>query len=211
VTAAAALEAVLARAQAAGFLGTGPVAVHVQHAEELAELAGPLEGTWLDLGSGGGVPGLVWLAADPAASAVLVDANARRCRFLAESLNELGLQDRATVRCGRAEALARDPTLRSHFPMVVARGFGPPAVTAECAAGFLGCPGRLVVSEPPAGDTGGSSTAKRWPAEALAALGYEAAEVRSGMGASIAVVARRAPTIERWPRRNGVPQKRPLW
>lgn len=88
------------------------------------------------------------LDAWPEARAVLVDAQEKRCRFLTDAVAELGFADRATVRCGRAETLARDPELRGRFGLVVARGFGPPAVTAECAVGFLSPGGTVAVTEP---------------------------------------------------------------
>ena len=61
------------------------------------------------------------------------------------------------------------PSLRAAFDLVVARSFGAPAVTAECAVGFLATGGHLAVSEPP------EPEADRWPPEGLAA-----ARVRPG-------------------------------
>ena len=58
-----------------------------------------------------------------------------------------------------------------------ARGFGAPATTAECAVGFLGSGGRLVVSEPP-----GEPVPERWPATGLAELGLLGPEPRAGRG-----------------------------
>src|SRR5262249_59495264 len=79
----------------------------------------------------------------------------------------LGLDDRATVLEGRAEALGRRSELRGAYDVVVARGFAPPAVTAECGAPFLRTGGLLVVSEPP------DPTARdgRWPDDGLALCG----------------------------------------
>ena len=60
----------------------------------------------------------------------------------------LWLGDRVEVWCGRAERLGRDAHRRGAFDAVVSRGFGAPAITAECAAPFLRVGGQLVVSEP---------------------------------------------------------------
>jgi 16S rRNA (guanine527-N7)-methyltransferase len=121
-------------------------------------------------------------------------------------VSELGLSDRASVACGRAEELARQPDFRGAFDLVVARGFGPPAATAECAVGFLGAGGRLAVSEPP-----GEADPKRWPAAGLAELGLLGPELRREEEAGIALFTAPEPAGERWPRRVGVPGRRPLW
>lgn len=215
MTSAPSIEEVLREAQDLGFLGPGPVDEHIHHSGVLAELAGPLEGDWLDLGSGGGVPGLVWLASAATGPAVLVDANARRAAFLTAAVTRLAVGDRAEVVHGRAEVLARRPELRARFAVVVARSFGPPAVTAECAAGFLTPNGRLIVTEPPAAEPGpGAPTGPppvRWSPAGLATLGFGDAEILRRGDVGAAVLQRVAPVTETWPRRDGVPAKRPLW
>jgi 16S rRNA (guanine527-N7)-methyltransferase len=202
----AALHEVLEEARALGFLGPGPVVDHVRHAHAMARFTGTPSGPVLDLGSGGGVPGLV-LARAWLVEVTLLDATHRRAMFLLEALRRLDLAPRVRVVEGRAEVLGHDPTLREGFDLVVARGFGAPAVTAECAVGFLGARGRLVVSEPPI------SSGDRWPAEGLAELGLEL--VRAGdpaAGNTSFVELRRTGELgARWPRRTGVPTKRPLW
>jgi len=188
-------------------LGPGPVEAHLDHAEAMATAVdGDFRGRFLDLGSGAGVPGLILLALLPAATGVLLDARRQRCSFLETAVSGLGLTDRASVACGRAEELARQREFRGAFDLVVARGFGPPATTAECAVGFLGAGGRLAVSEPP-----GEPDPKRWPAAGLAELGLLGPELRRGEGAGIALFTAAEPVGERWPRRVGVPGRRPLW
>jgi 16S rRNA (guanine527-N7)-methyltransferase len=165
---------------------------------------------FLDLGSGGGVPGLVLARCWATADATLLDSSHRKCGFLEHAVVELELDDRVNVRCGRAETLGRAPDLRGRIDLVVARGFGSPAVTAECAVGFLRSGGRLAVTEPPPGSSR-SQARQRWPAETLDELGFGPARViRSGsMGVAI-MTAQREPD-ERWPRANGRPTKSPLW
>jgi 16S rRNA (guanine527-N7)-methyltransferase len=201
-----ALRDVLEEARALGFLGRGPVADHVRHAHAMARFIGSPPGPVLDLGSGGGVPGLV-LAGAWRVEVTLLDATHRRAMFLLEARHRLDLAARVRVVEGRAEVLARDATLREGFDLVVARGFGGPAVTAECAVGFLGPNGRLVVSEPP------MSSGSRWPADGLAALGLELVRVGDqGAGSpSFAELRRTGELDPRWPRRTGIPTKRPLW
>jgi 16S rRNA (guanine527-N7)-methyltransferase len=204
------LLAALSDAQSQGFLGPGDPRAHLDHALAFAGAAetafdGAPPRAFLDLGSGGGVPGLVLAVRWRDATGLLVDAAERRCRFLLEMVRRLGLEAHVEVRRGRAEVLAHEPALRASFPLVVARSFGPPAVTAELAAGFLAVGGWLVVSEPPEPDEA------RWSPEGLHALGYgPAVRTRSG-GAAFVVIPKRHDTPDNRPRRTGIPAKRPLW
>jgi len=196
------LSDLLEQARARGFLGPGPVAEHLEHADRFRRAAGsPSPARALDLGSGGGVPGLALALAWPSSQWVLLDASLRRTNFLGDAVGRLGLADRVNVVRGRAEDLAHDPEFRNHHDLVVARSFGQPAVVAECGAAFLVRGGRLVVSEPP------GSTGERWPSQALIALGLGPARVRDGC----AVMVRGSPCPDRFPRRTGVPAKRPLF
>lgn len=146
----------------------------------------------------------------PETTGVLLDSQEKRCEFLDESVVRLSLSDRIQVRCGRAEALAREPSLRGRFELVVARGFGPPAVTAECGVGFLAAGGRLVVTEPPvSAERGGSGS--RWVAEGLEQLGLQGPEFLRDGETGIAVLCSAASPADIWPRRVGLPGKRPLW
>jgi 16S rRNA (guanine527-N7)-methyltransferase len=197
----AALLAQLQRARDLGFLGPGPVEAHIDHADAFVQALTDVEGVVVDLGSGGGVPGLVLAVARPALHLVLVDARTVRCEFLAEAARALDLD--AEVVHGRAEAVGRSAR-RASAAAVVARGFGPPAVTAECGAPLLTVGGRLVVSEPPP-----PARPDRWPAAGLAQLGL----VPEGqMGRPAVQILRQAePCPEEFPRRAGVPSKRRLF
>jgi 16S rRNA (guanine527-N7)-methyltransferase len=162
----------------------------------------------LDLGSGGGLPGLVVATSRPELDLTLLEARRRACRFLREAVAILDLA-RVTVVEARAEDAARRPDLRETFDAVVARSFGPPAVTAECAVGFLRTDGRLVVSEPP-GDEAPERAAARWPVAGLEELGFALPVAGGGAGASF-VVLEKTKGDDRWPRRVGIPAKRPVW
>lgn len=200
------LTAVLEEARALGLLGPGPVGGQVQHAADLARAIGRFDGRLLDLGSGGGLPGLVLLEVWTSARGVLLDAQRRRCEFLTRAVATLHLGQRVAVECGRAEVLARDARLRGAFDLVVARSFGPPATTAECAVGFLRPGGAMVVTEPPAGEP-----LARWDEAGLGRLGFSApVALRVAETGAVRVELQEEPD-ERWPRRDGVPTKRPLW
>jgi 16S rRNA (guanine527-N7)-methyltransferase len=203
----AALLEVLEESRELGLLGPGPVARQYAHARDLATAIGPFAGRFLDLGAGGGLPGLVLAEQWPDARGTLLDAQQRRCGFLETALARLALDERFDVACGRAERLARDEPLRGRFDLVVARSFAAPAVTAECAVAFLRRGGQLVVTEPPDADL----LEPRWPAFGMADLGFGAVTaIRHGeTGAMQATL--QADVADRWPRRDGVPGKRHLW
>ena len=194
-----ALAEVLERSRAVGFLGPGPIDTHIEHASLFGRAVGPAECRFVDIGAGGGVPGLPMLVANPAWSAVLLDASQKRCSFLVWALGELGLTDRAEVWCGRAEVIGREARAREQFDAVVARGFGPPAITLECATPLLRPGGRIVVSEPP--------VKRNWPAEGLLSLGLE--QRQSGPG--VAVFERTGALDERVPRVTKQLQRSPMF
>ncbi|MGQ0616176.1 MAG: RsmG family class I SAM-dependent methyltransferase [Acidimicrobiia bacterium] len=199
-----ALRHILEKARDLGFLGPDHVDAHIGHALAFAPAVAPTPRQALDLGSGGGVPGLVLAMAWPESRWGLVDAGKRRSEFLTWAVDLLGVSRRVDVWWGRAEEMARQPGLRARHDLVVARSFGPPAVTAECGAGFLSLGGSLLVSEPPAPAQG------RWDVAALAALGLTDAGLWSERPSIRRLIAV-ALCPERYPRRTGLPAKRPLF
>ncbi len=145
---------VLQRSRAAGFLGPGPLEPHIAHAQRYAAALGSAQGlNVLDLGSGGGLPGLVIFSERQDLTGWLLDAMLKRTAFLEWAVAELGLSDRVQVARGRAEDLAHTEAHRAKFDAVIARSFGPPAATVEAALGFLKAESKLIISEPPDGRT----------------------------------------------------------
>ncbi len=195
----------------------------IDHAQGFARAYGEAVGAhgdlgpacWMDLGSGGGLPGLVLAQCWPGSEGVLLDSSERRTAFLSGAVVALGWEGRVRVIRARAEDAGRAPDLRGAFEAVWARSFGSPPVTAECAAPFL-CPGGLlVVSEPPGPEPGPTFGADgqeqgRWPRDGLASLGMEPlVRVRDRFGYQ--VVRQAGPCPDRFPRRAGVAAKRPLY
>jgi 16S rRNA (guanine527-N7)-methyltransferase len=158
----------------------------------------------LDLGSGGGLPGLVLLEYWDCRG-VFLDSMEKRMNFLREVLDWPGAPQMGEVITGRAEEIARDPRLEGTFDLVTARSFGPPSVVAECAVRFLKVGGLLVVSEPPNDDDD-----SRWNIDALAKLGFEN-RGRVRHGAAYQVLVKVARTPREYPRAIGVPGKNPLF
>jgi 16S rRNA (guanine527-N7)-methyltransferase len=222
-----ALLEVLEDAREAGFLGPGPVDRHLQHAKGFTFLVRAEMGSGaahlVDLGSGGGLPGLVIATDWPAATLVLLESNQRRAQFLEQAVRTCRLEGRVRVIHERAEICGRNSLYRANFDGVVARSFGSPAVVAECAAPFLRVGGWLIVSEPPDEDAESQSEksrgpqpeerpwgSQRWPADQLAQFGLEPmAPVRLQFGYQI--LRQRQLCPDAFPRRNGVPSKRPLF
>lgn len=208
------LRDILLEAQAQGFLSEAPVERQWEHALGFVELVRRClsgrdrPGTVLDLGSGGGVPGLVLATALQAPAVYLLDGSTRRAGWLRETVDRLGIGGRVQVVASRAEEAARDPRYRASCDVVVSRSFAVPAVTAECAAGFLASAGRLIVSEPP---ESAADVSARWSASSLTALGLGPPEAVIAAGFSFAVLVSVAPCPERYPRRVGIPAKRPLF
>ncbi len=212
MTATADLTTVLTAARDRDLLGASvPVEQQIAHAQAFAGVVPTPPALALDLGSGGGLPGLVLAAHWPDSHWYLVDAQRKRTSFLTWAVEALGWTDRVEVRHGRAEDLAHRPELRGACDLVVARSFGAPAVVAECASGFVALSGRLVVSEPPHPD------ATRWDSPAaqagLAALGLRsvAGPADPEDGPHFRVLRQETATPDRYPRRAGMPAKRPLF
>ncbi len=195
------LLAQLERARSLGFLGPGPVAQHIEHSGTFIAVLEHVTGTVVDLGSGGGVPGLVVAQARPDLSVVLLEATAKRCRFLESALGALGLDSEVVE--ARVELVGRSER-RGTVDAVLARSFGSPAATAECAAPLLKLGGLLAVSEPP------DHTSDRWPAEALGQLGLEVGP-RRALPAAVQVLIQARVCPAEYPRRDGVPASRPLF
>lgn len=186
------------------FLGPGDVGAHIAHSLAFAAmvLAPPCRA--VDLGSGAGVPGLVLALSWPQTRWLLLDANERRSAFLRQAVTSLDLQGRVEVVTERAEFVGRDPAWRGTADVVVARAFGPPAVTAECATPLLRLGGALVVAEPPGG------APARWPSDGLRLLGL-VADGRLIEPVALQRFRLETPCPDRFPRRLGVPAKRPLF
>jgi 16S rRNA (guanine527-N7)-methyltransferase len=98
----------------------------------------------LDIGSGGGFPGLPLAIAVPARRALLVESIAKKARFLEVAAAALGVADRVAVAARRAEDLAADPRHRGRWPAVVARAVAGLPELAELALPLLRTGGLLV-------------------------------------------------------------------
>ncbi len=167
----------LTEAQRLGFLGARPIAEVIEHAGAFVEsLDGlPADARVIDLGSGGGVPGLVIASTRPDLHVTLLDRRTKRTDFLERIVRRLGWSERVSVTAVDVGVFHPDPL----FDAAVARGFGPPAETLEAAARVVRPGGLVVISEPPTGD--------RWDADGLRRAGVERI---TGLLSAVAVFVR---------------------
>ncbi|HEY7198150.1 MAG TPA: RsmG family class I SAM-dependent methyltransferase [Gaiellaceae bacterium] len=157
-------------------------------------------GPVVDVGSGGGSPGIPLAAARPDLEFVLLEATAKKCRFLEEHAAAFA---NAEVVCARAEDHARGAG-RDAYGTAVARALAPPAVALEWCLPLVLVGGRCVLY----------AGAVEEPLEAVAAAvgggRPELVPVPGSERRALVVVPKVEPTPERFPRRPGAARKRPL-
>jgi 16S rRNA (guanine527-N7)-methyltransferase len=166
----------------------------------------PESGRLADLGSGAGVPGLPIAILRPRLHVLLADAARRKTAFLEIAVRDLALPNVDVIQA-RAEDLGRDPAHRESYDAVTARALAPLRVLAEYALPLLRIGGVAVL---PKGS--GAEAELRDAARAIAVLGAEAViHPPRAAGCSPAVVLRKvSPVPPNYPRRAGVPARRPL-
>jgi 16S rRNA (guanine527-N7)-methyltransferase len=163
----------------------------------------------LDLGSGGGVPGLVLALARPAQRWVLVDSVAKKADVLRDFVTALAVGN-VDVVAERAEILGRDAAQREAYDVVAARACAPLPVLAEYALPLLATGGALVAWKGRIADDelrSGSAAAAACGGGAPSVLPAGFAELGDHR---LVVIPKRAPTPDRFPRRPGEPARRPL-
>jgi 16S rRNA (guanine527-N7)-methyltransferase len=198
-----ALRLALELGQQRGSVGPEVVEIHVARALAFFAPGAPAPGALcLDLGSGGGLPGLPLAVAHPHTRWTLLDARQQRVDDLRRAVDRLGIGHRVTVVHARAEDAGRGPE-RGTYDVVVARSFGPPARTAEYAAPFLRPAGALIVSVRAEGAS--------WPAQPIPALGLGAPESWTAAGMAFRRYPLERPVDDRYPRRPQAQARHPLF
>ena len=188
------------RVNLTGAKGGAAFAVHILDALTLADdVVGPL----IDVGSGNGLPGIP-LALATGARVALLEPIKKRAAFLAMALAELGID--GEVIAARAEDAARDPAHRERFGTATARAVASAPTVAELTVPFLALRGRALLQR------GSLETPERNAVtDAALVLGAELTEERVLDGERrILILEKRSPTSPRFPRKNGIPAKRPL-
>jgi 16S rRNA (guanine527-N7)-methyltransferase len=165
--------------------------VHVDDSLAALEVIGRFEGPIVDVGSGGGAPGIPLAAALPEREVTLLESSRRKCDFLERWAEEI---PNVRVICGRAEEQPVD-----QFGVAVAKALAPPPVAAEWCLPLVAPGGAAVLFVGPSAEAGRVAVV----AERLAA---ELVESPPGL----LVLCKVAPTPPGFPRRPGVARKRPL-
>ena len=165
-------------------------------------------GGLLDLGSGGGYPGLPLAVAAPVGRTWLVESIGKKARFLSTAVEALGLGSRVAVAAERAETLARRPEHRAGWPVVTARAIGDLAQLAELAFPLLVVGGRLI-----AWKRGNIAAEVDAASRYLPQLGGGAIDVRPVRVAALpghvlVVITKRGPTPDAYPRDPGLRKQR---
>ena len=157
------LHEALGASQRLGLLGDRPIGAVIDHARAFVSALAEVSGTVIDLGSGGGVPGLVIAFDRPDLQVTLLDRRTKRTDFLSRMVRRYEWTEHVAVIAADVDELLRADVPR--FDAVVARSFGSPETTLGIAVRLVAVDGLIVISEPPSGD--------RWDPDLLHRLGVE--------------------------------------
>jgi 16S rRNA (guanine527-N7)-methyltransferase len=161
----------------------------------------------VDVGSGGGLPGLPLKIARPDLSLTLVEADQTKAAFLVRACAALGLRD-VEVLAKRAEEVGQDPDYREAFDVAVARAVAPMPVLVELCLPLVKVGGRLLAQKTATEDVNSAARA----IEILGGVlnGVIAAPSAARQSGTVVVVDKVRPTPPAYPRRPGLPARKPL-
>lgn len=172
----------------------------------------------IDIGSGAGLPGIPLKIAYPNIRLTLVDSVKKKTDFMRHAADILGLDD-VTVLWGRAEDLASSKNagagMREAYDMAVTRALAALPVAAELCLPFVKNGGIFISMKSGAAD--GEIDSSAAAIEILGGKVSDVVEVAIGEGSALGAMRRRLVVIskindtpEKYPRKAGIPQKRPL-
>jgi 16S rRNA (guanine527-N7)-methyltransferase len=179
------------------------------------ELPKYLGSSILDLGSGGGFPGMLLAMVKPGSRVTLLDSVARKGEVASQAAMKAGIAN-VEILTGRAEDLGRAETYRASFDTVTAKAVAPLPVLLELTMPFLQIHGRLLAYKGP-----GANEEIEQSANAMKILGghleevldYSLPAMDNGEGPferKLLVIRKTAETPFSYPRRAGIPRKKPL-
>ena len=163
----------------------------------------------LDIGAGAGFPSLPMKILFPQLEVTIIDSLNKRIQFLHLLAEELGLKG-VHFYHGRAEDFAQDKHFRAQFDLVTARAVARMQVLSELTIPFLKVGGRLIALK--------ASSAEDELKQAKNALNLLFAKVLenvdyqlpNGDPRTLTIVEKKKETPNKYPRKAGVPNKRPL-
>ena len=162
----------------------------------------------IDVGTGAGFPGLALAAARPDITVTLLEAQGKRCQFLNAVIDDLHL-DNVKVIQDRAEVLGQNPDHREQYDRAVARAVAPLNVLCEYLLPFVKMGGYALCWKGPAAVEEGADGA--FAAEKLGGRLEPFIEMPQQDTRHVLVpVFKIEKTLPQYPRKNGIPAKRPL-
>jgi 16S rRNA (guanine527-N7)-methyltransferase len=187
-------------------LVSGPADELVEDSLVLLEHLGPAHRV-VDVGSGGGLPGLPLKIARPDLNMTLVEADQNKAAFLVQACAKLGLTD-VEVIARRAEEAGHEPRLRESFDLAVARALAPTPVLVELCLPLVRVGGRLLAQKTDKEETAAAERAIGLLGGSLEAIVPAPSTARRS--GTVMIVAKVRPTPSAYPRRPGVPARKPL-
>jgi 16S rRNA (guanine527-N7)-methyltransferase len=161
----------------------------------------------VDVGSGAGLPGLPLKIARPELELTLVEADQDKAAFLVHACATLGLAGVEVV-ARRAEEVGRDPRFRETFDVAVARALAPLPVLVELCLPLVRVGGRLLAQKTEGENPAPAANAIELVGGALRAV-HSSPSVARRAG-TVVVIDKIRPTPAVYPRRPGVPARKPL-
>lgn len=191
---------------------TGPEELqrHIEDSLKLLDFVTLLPGTKLvDIGSGAGFPGLILAMARPEVDVTLVESDQKKSQFLNLAREELGL-NRVHVVCRRVEEVGHDPACRESFDFCTSRAVAAMNIMLEYGLPLIKVNGRLLLWK------GRNYKSELEEAQnALLTLGGTVEDIvhytlMEKLDRVIISLTKTSSTPQKYPRRVGVPSKRPL-
>ena len=162
----------------------------------------------IDVGTGAGFPGLALAIARPDCSVTLLEAMQKRCQFLQAVCDELGLANVRVIQ-NRAEIAGQDGSHRERYDRAIARAVAPLNVLCEYLLPFVLPGGMALCWKGPAAEEELSDGA--FAARTLGGEMGEIIELPCGNSRHVIVPVKKiTKTLPQYPRKNGIPAKRPL-
>ncbi|MBU0677317.1 MAG: 16S rRNA (guanine(527)-N(7))-methyltransferase RsmG [Verrucomicrobia bacterium] len=165
--------------------------------------------SFIDIGSGGGFPGIPLAILLPETSITLLEATGKKADFLSATADRLELRN-VTVLKRRAEEAGRDPLHRGKYPCAVARAVAPLRILVELALPLLETGGVLLAQKGRAAQQEIEEARHALDAVGSIVEAVHDVSLAPDHGAVVIELRKASPTPDNYPRRPGIPAKRPL-
>ncbi len=163
--------------------------------------------TVVDVGSGAGLPGLPLKIARPDIAVTLVEADSGKAAFLVQACARLGLTD-IEVLARRVEDVGHDPRYRESFDMAVARALAPLPTLVELCLPLVRIGGRLLAQKTDKENVGAAARALQLVGGSIDQVSAAPSTARAT--GTVVVISKVAATPTIYPRRPGMPARKPL-